>query len=589
MRIKKFNEAVGVPDDLIRRSEILTQKVIDLVSESEPVESDTQYNNDIYTFVDDINFEIYGEDFNTFKLILNVQKGVLRRGIEIDDVVIAGFAMSSNSKFDRETARLQKIHEGEITMSISFATKGKYEIKDLVECLSKYDELMPIVAHELKHAYDSVYKPHESVYGRARYHSITTLQRVTPLKSIINFAYGCYYTIIEENLVRSTEMAGRMKEKGITKKNFSEWFHQTEVVKKLSEIRDLTFDKFTQDLYDDIDAVKNFLNDFYDLSDLNNSEIVYVLLEFVANNFYEIMEGSIGSVIQSGIDLSELIEGRNPKKINLLMKKFASEVKKYSEDPLRFFEDKIKENSKTAEKMIKKLSGLYSLAPDDDTTNEKIRTFSEYRINEELNPKDFLLKLVNVFRNINDKIQGRDLGSKYKKLSNLSILIYEGVLDSIIPKIQNGTIEIQDAYTHLINDLVVLVNELDDNLTSSTFGVDLKLDRTMKVLHLGDTFEFPTAKLLKFLVLGNKVLGFPGMIGLLDPDSVLTKNYVGNVNTNFNCNKTKFFINLDKKGESNGKEVAVDFLNQSDHELSWAMEDEIKKISFQDLENELMK
>ena len=585
-----MNEALGVPQDLLKKSKTLLTKVVDMVSEFQPDESEEDEKEETHTFVDeDFNMEIAGENFHTLKLYVSVKKGIVRKE-HTENVVLMGYGVMSGNEFDTETGRLQKVFDGDFMMSLSFASKRDFTIKDLVDCIYDREDLASSFAHEIKHIYDHVYKQSTSVYGMSVYDTYTKLQRGTPVLTISNFMYNCYYTTIQENLVRPSEMAGAMEDQGITKNNFKDWFHESNIIQKLIEIREDSFDKFYERLLnEEINEVKAFLEDFFDMDQFESDEdVVYCLLEFVCQNFYSLAGNEMFRISTSGLNFLDVLTNNIPEKVEQMKTRISKEAKKYIEDPVRFFEEKINRNSRSADKMIKKLAGLYALAQDEDliTTNE-VKTFTQFKLNEELNPKEFFINLVNIFKNINNKIKGIDKFSNYRKISQISNSIFESVTDEIIKSVAKGQIRLEDVYTHLINDLTSLVNELDQNLRSDTFGISLNLPETIIVNVEGRKFIFTTLKLLRFLVLGDRNLSWPGIIGFLDSDSILSKNYSGGMRNNFSHNKSNFLNHIEKNKSTKSNEIVEKFLNTATVKMIWFVEDELGKIPFESLEKEL--
>jgi uncharacterized protein YnzC (UPF0291/DUF896 family) len=163
-----------------------------------------------------------------------------------------------------------------------------------------------------------------------------------------------------------------------TKKgDFELFFKRIEIYNTLKKISEWKYDDFRNKLKLNIETIKNILESagqdldesdiaydkrFFNLDDMNSDEIIDFFLEI----YFMSIKDSLFSVIETNIEELSIIDEELNNVKNGLIKKLQNEIKTNFKNPIKWFRDKERFFNGTAEKTLKKLAGLYSLASDND-------------------------------------------------------------------------------------------------------------------------------------------------------------------------------------------------------------------------------
>jgi hypothetical protein len=197
-----------------------------------------------------------------------------------------------------------------------------------------------------------------------------------------------YFIQHVENLVRPTEMATRMKLTGITKEKFREFFENDKVVKELKQIRDFSYSNLIEKLYEQMDRIDVLLEHvgapYEDMSEEEKIKeimgLVYINLISIKRDVFDKMtEDTNGMVVAlkrmlgfGGMTSPEEDEDEE-KRFQKVRHKYLSHLAKYQNKEDQFFVDECERFNYVATKLIKRLSKIYSLIPDEkEQTNESI-------------------------------------------------------------------------------------------------------------------------------------------------------------------------------------------------------------------------
>lgn len=380
-QLKLLNEIVGVPENILQAAEKLYSEVEKHVKSINTKEEE---------------YEFYGS--------LDVELGIKKK-IQITDYKltvkteeienyngkpdIASMGVLQAFMFDRKI--LMKVSEKtpKLELAINFVVSENWEPFELYEEMEK-DKVNQIasLAHELKHKYDKQAKPFALIGRDAEYQAI---QRVgtfgIPAIDRKFFRYAYFITGIE-NLVRPTEVASRMKSQNIKKSDFEEFTKTEKVFKELTEIKNYTFEKFIEDIKSNmtrVDALLDYIDKDY--SDMTDDEKIKSVLDLVymniANQRAEIFMNMTSESMDELIRMTSLFgqvpsalikKAKELEKTDEIRRKFLSSITKHQNDPIKFFKEEIENFSYVANKMLKKLVKLYSIAKDEDV-NESIQNW----------------------------------------------------------------------------------------------------------------------------------------------------------------------------------------------------------------------
>jgi hypothetical protein len=378
-QLKFINEALGVPEKILDAAEVL----FDIVANN--IKSINQKENE-YGFRGKLDFELGGKKkivIDSYELHVEVEEIENYDG----EVVIMSMGMAQSFNFDRKVMMKRIEPSSTAEVSITYGVSGEWEPHELYDTLMKERVLhLSSIAHELKHKYDKQAKELDLIGRDAEY--TATQRRSTFGIPVIDhkFFRYMYYTSIAENLVRTTEIASKLKSKNITKSQFKEFLEGNRVYKELLEIKNFTFDNLIEGMREQMNRVDALLNHIgEDPEGMSENEKIDMVLNLVYVNLVNMRMSTFMEMISDkGDSLRDFLmqlAGRVPsflkdedeeKKMDKLRDKFFNYVTKFKDNPTQFFKDECEKFNYVSTKMLKKISKLYALAKDDDEVNESI-------------------------------------------------------------------------------------------------------------------------------------------------------------------------------------------------------------------------
>jgi hypothetical protein len=387
-QLKFITEALGVPEKILDAAEVL----FDIVANN--IKSINQKEKE-YMFSGELDFELGGKKkivIDSYELHVKVE--------ELDgydgEVTIMSMGMAQSFNFDRKVMLKRIDPSSTAEVSITYGVSEEWEPHELYDALMKERVLhLSSIAHELKHKYDKQAKELDLVGRDAEY--TATQRRSTFGIPVIDhkFFRYMYYTSIAENLVRTTEIASKLKSKDITKSQFKEFLEGNRVYKELLEIKNFTFDSLIEGMREQMDRVDALLNHIgKDPESMSENEKIDMVLNLVYVNLVNIRMSTFIEMISdkgdSVRDFLTQLTGRVPsflkdedeeKKMDKLKETFFNYLIKFKDNPTQFFKDECEKFNYIGTKMLKKISKLYAMAKDDN------QPVSESIINWELHQK----------------------------------------------------------------------------------------------------------------------------------------------------------------------------------------------------------
>jgi hypothetical protein len=378
-QLKYINEALGVPDNILEAAEA----VFDIFLEN--IKSITDKQSE-YHFDGDLDIELGDKKkikIDGYELEVTVNEFSQIKG----KPVIISMGMGQSFRFDREVMMKRVEESTTAEFEIEYGVGEEWEPYELYETLM--DEKgghLSSLAHELKHKYDKQAKELDLVGRDADY--TANQRRSTFGISVIDhqFFRFMYFISVTENLVRQTELASEMKSKKITKSQFREFLENQKVYKELIEIKNFSYEKLIEGLYEEMDSVDGLLNHIgEDPSEMTDEEKIKRVLEIVYINISNIRVGTFMEMIRNKEDEvkdflrqltgklpSFLDDDEDREKMDNLKRNFINYVGKYQKNPIKFFQDECENFSYMATKVLKRIGKLYGLAKDDEQVSESI-------------------------------------------------------------------------------------------------------------------------------------------------------------------------------------------------------------------------
>jgi hypothetical protein len=248
-------------------------------------------------------------------------------------------------------------------MSINIAIPDTITFSELYQFIKVKDkDIISSFAHELKHSYDSVKKPSESIRDRSKYVAYTSVG--FGLKPIDEFIFNLYYTTVIESLVRPTEVMSLLKQNKVKRKNFIDFLLNNETYTTLKKIYNFSLENLRMELSKEIPTINKILTQLnergrYKTNEEKIDRILYLTYINLGND--------MGRTFQSVLTTHpfEGIFGFMDKRKDIMFNDFIKEISKFNDNPNDFFEYEEKKFKFVSSKMMKKLSKLYAMLPED--------------------------------------------------------------------------------------------------------------------------------------------------------------------------------------------------------------------------------
>lgn len=368
-----IREAVGVPEFIMDSAETLYEVVSTLLK-------NITRKQDQYKFKSDVNLPIGDKVLKALTLIIETQEIDTYKG----KPEIASMGVGNEFKFDRGVLMQINVGSNVLDLHLSFITPTEWDPKDLYDKFVE-DEVhtVSILAHELKHRYDRLKKKTELIGGTSDYQAYSQgLSFGIPV--IDDFMRYSYFIQNAENLVRPTEVATRMKKKGISRDEFYDFIINDVVYNELKGIQKFSFDHLISGLnaqMDRCDVLLKFVG--ADIIKMTNQEKINEVLRIVYVNLVNAKMSAFDSYF---LDTYDMLIGHarmlgmpmqapeNQKEKENIRRRYINYVIKYEKRIVDFFKDECERFNYVATKMMKKISKIYSLLPEENKTqtNESI-------------------------------------------------------------------------------------------------------------------------------------------------------------------------------------------------------------------------
>lgn len=371
--IKKtfLNEAVGVPENIMESG----RKLYKIVSEF-LYNIDSKKENYRATF-DDVELVVSDMVFDEINLNVNVEED---EDFPYEKPLIAALGVSNEFNFDNGILLQVNAESTSIDLTINFIAPEEWEPSDLYDEFTKEKvKTTSIMSHEIMHRFNKQ-KQRTDLIGRgAEYQAYASSGLNFGIPVINNFMMYSYYIQSAENLVRPPEIATRMIENGITKEQFYEFLTNDETYVELRKIKNFSYEYLIEQLYEQMDNIDGLLEHAsVDIDDMDEeTKIKYVLrLVYVnlVNAKIDIFDKFFYSTSEQISNMfGGLFGGIVSKEKDKVRNKFINHVIKYEDREMEFFKDECERFNYESTKLMKKITKIYSLIPDEkEQTNESI-------------------------------------------------------------------------------------------------------------------------------------------------------------------------------------------------------------------------
>ena len=373
--IKKIlREAVGVPTGITEAGKNIYEDLIDFLENnpSYAIDGDTielENENGRYDFADFTS--------DTVDIVINM------REIPHNEYVILGMGVEGKFELNKKTLRMDMLSMGNINLHIDIGHPENEEPdSDKVIDLLKSDRVKTIssLVHEIKHRFDSLKKKTETVKSRSMYNVFSNNRFGNQV--IDQFMFDLYYMTLIESLVRPSELQSEFEQMGVTQENFLKSLQSQDTYKTLKRISEFSYEDFRKKLKENMDFVDSVVSNFdNEEQPKDDDEKIDLLLKglyvTIVNHKLSQATRFLSSEVNPIMALFSMFTGREiedemMEEKEALFEKIKRELMKYNNNPTKYFEKTITDNSREAQRMIKKLSKLYSLAKSSKEAKESI-------------------------------------------------------------------------------------------------------------------------------------------------------------------------------------------------------------------------
>ena len=364
-QLKLITEAVGVPEGIIQAGETLYEIVSNELKKINSKEEEYEFNIFENIIVSDITFT---------KINIKIMVE------EIDEYdgkpLIASMGARNTFRFD-EGVMLQFNHISRtINLQINFIVSKDWDETELYQTFIE-DEIKTksIMSHEVMHRFQKQKQRNELIGRTADYQAYSSGKLNFGIPVLDKFMRFSYFIQTAENVVRAPEIASRMIQKGVKKEDFLDFINNDEVFVELKEIRDFSYDYLIGKLYDEMKYVDRLLEHIdEDPTQMSDEEKIKSVLELVYVNLANLKSDIFDNYFYTASEKLRNLFGDN-KNLNKekVRNNFNNHITKYRNREMDFFKDECERFNYVSTKLMKKISKIYSLIPDEKgQTNESI-------------------------------------------------------------------------------------------------------------------------------------------------------------------------------------------------------------------------
>jgi len=378
-QFKILQEAVGVPEGILQAGEELYNIVSDELKQINSTEENYDFE------IDDVELKISDVTFDRVNLTINVEE---IEDLPFDTPKIASMGVGNQFNFDEGVMLQVNAKSSSIDLHINFIAPEGWEPEDLYkEYVGDKEHNVSVMSHEVMHKFHRQKQTHELIGNTADYNVYSSQSLRFGIPVISDFMRYSYFIQHSENIVRPTEIASRMMQKGIKKQDFYDFMVNDQVFTELKSIRDFSYDYFISQLHEQMSDVDGLISHAGgDPDSMNDEEKIKSVLELVYINlvnakvdtfdnfFYSHSEKMAQMVIGlMGVNLfGGQIKPPSEEK-EKVRRKFITHVSKYQNREMDFFVDECERFNYVATNLMKKISKIYALLPDEkEQTNESI-------------------------------------------------------------------------------------------------------------------------------------------------------------------------------------------------------------------------
>lgn len=343
---KTINETLGVPDNIYETSVEISKSIIEKIKNLGSI----GLEENLYNFKISGKFRIADYEFSLVDIHLVIHRETKITNPEMTQMSVATEGIKTSD------FKVKNQPSSTVELNISFALPENYSSDKFYEfVLSEKSKIIESLSHELMHAYDHYKKPYDNVKNRALYDA--SVGKITGVFALDVFFHDIYYTLVNESLVRPSEIVAAIRNNDISQKEFIKFLYDTDTYKNLKRISKFTYEGFRENLMREMSIVDELLEEGdFDVKNMSDEEKIDIVLNRTKEVLSKMTIDNFRKIITSDF-LEEIIGFQGEKE--RFFRKFVNSVNRFknTEDFYRFYE---KQFQYVANKMIKKISKLYA-------------------------------------------------------------------------------------------------------------------------------------------------------------------------------------------------------------------------------------
>jgi hypothetical protein len=372
---KLLSEAVGVPENILDEGRELYEIVKDQLKNLTSIEGEYE--------IEDIEIDMTISDVNFTHLNLMVKVDELDE-YDGDEALIASMGVGNEFNFDEGIMMQINTETSSIDLYVQFIVSENWDESNLYDAFVKdKTHTISVMSHELMHRFRRSKKPKALAGETADYQAYSSSGLNFGIPVMSEFMRFSYFIQNEENVVRPTEVASRMIEMGITREQFYNFITEDQVFKELKQIQNFSFEYLINSLKEQMDRVDGLLEHAgEEIEDKSEDEKIRMVLELVYINLSNAKMANFERYILTRNEMmfsqlgpfAQLMGAKQPSENKVkLLNKYKNHVTKYANIEMDFFKDECERFNYVSTNLMKKISKVYSLIPDEKgQTNESI-------------------------------------------------------------------------------------------------------------------------------------------------------------------------------------------------------------------------
>ena len=354
--LQSLEEAIGVPDNIVEEAERVYQEFIELLESVDGPK--IVYEKFASNFRLKLGKETY-KDLTSkvyFEKVPNLSKPVLKKFVAPLLTALSIEKLKLRNLTDYENLTI------ELFVCVSSAEQ-QVLTKEVFE--NQKEKMLSVIAHELHHSYS--FSKQKSIVPKQMIDYKIVSQIEIPVGVVQQFFDNLYFVSAFEGLVGPSEIASKIVQRRIKKKDFVKFLDQDEIYKRLRRIENMEPVKFVEELKMSLQEIEEFLKKEGVAEDLRRDEKVNkalaIIFERVVAKHREYLEDYVKSALQSMIVNFKTEEEirKDLRGLGRYCLKLNRDFKKFEGRELQYFLKKILEMKEIAGVLRKRLAKLYDL------------------------------------------------------------------------------------------------------------------------------------------------------------------------------------------------------------------------------------